>query len=229
MVNLGAIVLLSFSPLLSARPAPKANKVRICARKVLPHLMPLSMATMARPPALSSESRVPSSSAPKNPVSLRLYKVLSTRFDDESTREALQTLSELYTTPSKGKEIAREEEPEADREDEVPRPTQAKDASLKELIPGESAARARKHLRKDMESKLAEGSRAFLQAFAEVDQVRTYVVSPSPDVHARVTEVGRSAGARRGDARRVRRGGGAAQADGRREPDAAGAREQLAR
>ncbi|KAL1761228.1 oligomeric Golgi complex subunit 6 [Schizophyllum commune] len=129
------------------------------------------MATIARPPALSSESRVPSSSGqPKNPVSLPLYKVLSTRFDDESTREALQTLSELYTIPSKGKEIAREEEPEADREDEVPRPTQAKDASLKELIPGESAARARKHLRKDMESKLAEGSRAFLQAFAEVDQ-----------------------------------------------------------
>ncbi|TRM61353.1 oligomeric Golgi complex subunit 6 [Schizophyllum amplum] len=102
----------------------------------------------------------------KNPVSLRLYKVLGTRFDDEPTREALQTLSELYTTASKGKEIARDDDPD----DDAPKPAQAKDALLKELVPGESAARARKHLRKDMESKLAEGSRAFLQAFAEVDQ-----------------------------------------------------------
>jgi len=38
-----------------------------------------------------------------NPVSLRLYKVLSTNFDDEDTRQALGTLSDLYATP-KGKD-----------------------------------------------------------------------------------------------------------------------------
>jgi len=40
-----------------------------------------------------------------------------------------------------------------------------------ENVAGESAARARKNLRRDMENKLAEGSRQFLKAFGEVDQV----------------------------------------------------------
>ena len=37
-------------------------------------------------------------SQPRNPVSLRLYKVLSTNFDDEDTRQALATFSDLYAT-----------------------------------------------------------------------------------------------------------------------------------
>ena len=37
-------------------------------------------------------------SQPRNPVSLRLYKVLSTNFDDEDTRQALTTFSDLYAT-----------------------------------------------------------------------------------------------------------------------------------
>ena len=41
-------------------------------------------------------------SQPRNPVSLRLYKVLSPNFDDD-TRQALVTLSDLYATP-KGKD-----------------------------------------------------------------------------------------------------------------------------
>ncbi|KAJ7814128.1 oligomeric complex COG6 [Mycena olivaceomarginata] len=84
----------------------------------------------------------------RNPISLRLYKVLGTNFDDDATREALQTLSELYATSStlKGKEILRNVEED------------------------ESAARARKNLRRDMERKLAEGSHQFLEAFGEVDQ-----------------------------------------------------------
>ena len=40
-----------------------------------------------------------------------------------------------------------------------------------ESIPGESAVRALKNLRRDMENKLAEGNRQFLRAFVEVDQV----------------------------------------------------------
>ena len=41
-----------------------------------------------------------------------------------------------------------------------------------EGVAGEIAARARKSLRRDVESKLAESSRRFLTAFAEVDKVR---------------------------------------------------------
>ncbi|KAK0502969.1 oligomeric complex COG6 [Armillaria luteobubalina] len=91
----------------------------------------------------------------RNPVSLRLYKVLGTNFDDEATREALRTLSDLYATPShgKGKAVQRGGD-ELDGDDEESR----------------SAAHARRNLRKDMEQKLAEGSRHFLAAFGEVDQ-----------------------------------------------------------
>lgn len=41
-----------------------------------------------------------------------------------------------------------------------------------EAVPGEIAAKARRSLRRDVESKLAESSRRFLTAFAEVDKVR---------------------------------------------------------
>ena len=92
-------------------------------------------------------------SQPRNPVSLRLYKVLSTNYDDEDTRQALGTLSDLYATP-KG-------------EDTI------------ESVPGESAAKARKYLRRDMENRLTEGSRKFLEALGEVDSVRSLFLSPS--------------------------------------------------
>lgn len=111
----------------------------------------------------------------RNPVSLRLYKVLGTNFDHEATREALQTLSELYATSAttvKGKEIARSAEDD-ELDEELVRPTGiVAEELLTEAIPGESAARARKNLRRDMEKKLAEGSHQFLKAFSEVDQVR---------------------------------------------------------
>lgn len=110
----------------------------------------------------------------RNPISLRLYKVLGTNFDDDATREALQTLSELYATSStlKGKEILRNvEEDEVEEEWAKPSGLVAGEL-LTEAVPGESAARARKNLRRDMERKLAEGSHQFLEAFGEVDQVR---------------------------------------------------------
>ncbi|KAK0483339.1 oligomeric complex COG6 [Armillaria novae-zelandiae] len=104
----------------------------------------------------------------RNPVSLRLYKVLGTNFDDEATREALRTLSDLYATPShgKGKAVQRGDD-ELDGDDEESR-VRSKDAT--ELPSAESAVHARRNLRKDMEQKLAEGSRHFLAAFGEVDQ-----------------------------------------------------------
>jgi hypothetical protein len=42
---------------------------------------------------------------------------------------------------------------------------------LRGAPPGDTAAKARKHLRRDIESKMEEGSLRFLTAFAVVDQV----------------------------------------------------------
>ena len=80
---------------------------------------------------------------------MRLYKVLSTNFDDLATREALGTLSDLYASPNV---------------------TNHDDSN--ETHPGEYAAKARRNLRRDMESKLAESSHHFVQALGEVDLVR---------------------------------------------------------
>lgn len=110
----------------------------------------------------------------RNPVSQRLSKVLGTNFDNEDTRQALRTLSDLYAIPTKGKEVQTSRE---DLDDEVGQenteaavPTPS--VVLTETIPGELAARARKNLRRDMEIQLAEGSQKFLQALGEVDAVR---------------------------------------------------------
>ncbi|KAF9524462.1 oligomeric complex COG6-domain-containing protein [Crepidotus variabilis] len=115
----------------------------------------------------------------RNPVSLRLYKVLSTNFEDESTKQALRTLSDLYSTsPSKGNDYSAYAL-NNDIEEEVTghEQTFSTDSSiaqpslpnLTESLPGEVASRARKNLRRDMENQLAEGSRRFLAALSEVD------------------------------------------------------------
>jgi len=106
----------------------------------------------------------------RNPVSLRL-------------------LSDLYATPSpppsttsnKGKESELQQAvlvgEDGDDElvlhdgDMVPTHVTPAPAVLVEDVPGESAARARKNLRRDMENQLAEGSREFLEALGEVDAV----------------------------------------------------------
>ncbi|KII95365.1 hypothetical protein PLICRDRAFT_34211 [Plicaturopsis crispa FD-325 SS-3] len=114
----------------------------------------------------------------RNPVALRLYKVLGTSFNDDATKEALRTLSDLYATPStlsgslKGKEVDRdaEELDDDDIEDDVAPARPALGSAVPENVPGDSAAKARLNLRRDMENKLAEGSRQFLSAFGEVDQ-----------------------------------------------------------
>ena len=107
-------------------------------------------------------------SQPRNPVSLRLYKVLSTNFDDKDTRLALETLSELYATP-KGKDTSVVVE---DVDDEVfCDSVDASTTALVESVPGESAVKARRYLRRDMEIRLTDGSRKFLEALGEVDSV----------------------------------------------------------
>ena len=94
--------------------------------------------------------------------------VLSTNFDDEDTRQALGTLSDLYTTlKSKDALVVVE-----DIDDEVF--CDSVDASttvLAESVPGKSAVKAQKYLRRDMENKLMEGSKKFLEALGEVNSV----------------------------------------------------------
>ncbi|KAI0373041.1 oligomeric complex COG6 [Pilatotrama ljubarskyi] len=119
----------------------------------------------------------------QNPISLRLYKVLGASFDDDATREALDTLAELYAPPpSAGREaegrdvkhdVERNGDEYADDEPEVngARPTGlVAPAGVQENVAGDIAARARKNLRRDVESKLAESSKQFLRAFGEVDK-----------------------------------------------------------
>jgi hypothetical protein len=99
---------------------------------------------------------------------------LGTNFTDKATTEALRTLSELYGTQSTipvshPKTRANGTDSDDDWSDEDA------DAGLavqvqKECL-NETATRARKNLRRDLENKLAQGSQHFLQAFSEVDQV----------------------------------------------------------
>lgn len=106
----------------------------------------------------------------RNPASLRLYKVLGATFDDEATREALSTLSDLYA-PSESTLVAKEDDVSHDEADEAGG-DKIKDVPsfLRGALPGDTAAKARKHLRRDIESKLEEGSLRFLAAFGAVDQ-----------------------------------------------------------
>ncbi|KAF9042684.1 oligomeric complex COG6 [Rhodocollybia butyracea] len=151
--------------------------------------------------SLSSERRPSGSLAPqsRNPVSSRLYKVLGTNYDDESTREALQTISELYASGNlsnlssndsnlKNKELyngtnglfSGDDEDDIE-EDEKYVQSSPGTSEFKENTPGEAAMKARKNLKRDMELKLAEGSRHFLKVLSEVDEklaaLQTHVTS----------------------------------------------------
>ncbi|KAF8470455.1 oligomeric complex COG6 [Russula ochroleuca] len=109
----------------------------------------------------------------RNPVSLRLYKVLGATFEDEATKEALSTLSYLYSLSESSAVIsaAKEDVVAPDGIDEVDMDS-VKDVPsfLRGAPPGDTAAKARKHLRRDIESKMEEGSLRFLAAFGVVDQ-----------------------------------------------------------
>ncbi|KAF9555817.1 COG6-domain-containing protein [Agrocybe pediades] len=115
------------------------------------------------------------SSQSRNPVSARLYKVLSTNFDDEETRQALQTLSDLYATP-KGKEVRVIPE---DADDEFVQNNNADSTAvvLVEDIPGESASRARKNLRRDMEKQVAEGTLAVLSETRQITLLSSFITA----------------------------------------------------
>lgn len=107
----------------------------------------LSQSTATHTRALSSRH---------NPISLRIYKAIGTSFDDPGSREALEIASSFYAPSTKGKEK------ETADEEVLPE---------RRTLKGQTAAMARKHLRKDVEARLAGGSRKFLEAFGEVDKV----------------------------------------------------------
>ena len=85
----------------------------------------------------------------RNPVHSRLYKVLGTSFDDESTKQALSTLSELYVNPK----AQVQDDDESATVDDI-------------------ATRAKKYLRKDFELKLAEGGCADAEMCVASTQMR---------------------------------------------------------
>jgi conserved oligomeric Golgi complex subunit 6 len=142
---------------------------------------PASLSPLPTPTERSSPS-----SAARNPISLRLYKILGTNFQDPSTREALETLSGFYS-PAVG-DVFTSQKPrdDADLEDESGEERRVgmdlnegfMAAALKssgkigDLPAGDIAETARKNFRRDTEMKLAEGSQKFLNAFGAVDKVR---------------------------------------------------------
>ncbi|KAF8889933.1 oligomeric Golgi complex subunit 6 [Infundibulicybe gibba] len=108
----------------------------------------------------------------RNPVTSRLYKVLGTNFEDDATREALWTLSDMYS--GSGTSGARQnfEHEGANGEDGSQKASTHRRADdCNEQIPGELASRARKNLRRDMETRLAEGSNQFLAVLGDLDQI----------------------------------------------------------
>ena len=113
---------------------------------------------MATPTPVPAPSR-------NNPISLRIYKAISTNFDDAASREALEVASGFYAKRDKGKSKASPDLSVSladDDEDLVPR---------RRTLKGQSAAAARRNLKRDVEARMAGGSQRFLDAFGEVDKV----------------------------------------------------------
>ena len=135
--------------------------------------------TLPKTMATASPSPQPAAPSSRNPVALRLYKLLGTNFDDEGTRQALKTVSELYG-PSSATQSRKPIKPsnDSDSDEDEEQDTSATQNTFADTflgsanVPGDTAARARKHLRRDVENKLTEASHKFLNAFGEVDQVR---------------------------------------------------------
>lgn len=94
-------------------------------------------------------------SRPNNPLLHKVQRLLSANLEDSGTRAALDTLGEQEDA------------------EEVPKSTggAANGVGLK----GAGTALKRGGLRKEVEEKMAEGSREFLQAFSEVNNVRSFV------------------------------------------------------
>ena len=123
----------------------------------------------------------------RNPVSLRLYKVLGATFEDKAAKEALNALSDLYF-PSEFPaviSIVKEDAMIPNGVDEVDMDS-AKDVPsfLQGTPPSDTATKAWKNLWHDIESKMEERSLRFLAAHRVVDQVRiTAILFGSPTAY----------------------------------------------
>jgi len=138
----------------------------------------MSLAVSTPSPSTPAQHAAPSTPTPRNPITLRLRKILGTTFTDPATTEALQTLSYLYSTPSVSDAAIQSLEHNADGDnDDSWSDLDSEGTAPRDGISGhsdvanETAARVRKNLQRDLENKLAEGSQHFLKAFGEVDQV----------------------------------------------------------
>jgi len=116
--------------------------------------------------------------ASRNPITLRLRKILGTNFTDQATIEALQTLSELYSISSPAHLQQQRDGGDFDFDDDwndldskEHQHQQQDQPQLNDHAVDETASRARKNMQRDLEKKLTQGSQHFLKAFGEVDQV----------------------------------------------------------
>ncbi|KAG9308405.1 oligomeric complex COG6 [Chiua virens] len=126
-------------------------------------------------PSSTIQHALTSTPSARNPVTLRLRKILGTTFTDPATTEAFQTLSQLYSTSVACVPYTDSTERSIDDEDDwsdldSEGTASGDNGSRQADITNETAARARKNLQRDLENKLAEGSQHFLEAFGEVDQ-----------------------------------------------------------
>ncbi|CAK9785326.1 uncharacterized protein COLE_06649 [Cutaneotrichosporon oleaginosum] len=113
----------------------------------------MASASLLSPGPSGSGGATPTPAASRNnPISLRIYKAIGTSFDDRSSREALEIASSFYSAKGKGR---------ADDDDILP---------IRRTLKGQSAATARRNLKRDIEARMAGGAQRFLTAFGEVDQ-----------------------------------------------------------
>jgi hypothetical protein len=113
----------------------------------------MASASLLAPGPSASGSATPTPAASRNnPISLRIYKAIGTSFDDRSSREALEIASSFYSAKGKGR---------ADDDDILP---------IRRTLKGQSAATARRNLKRDVEARMAGGAQRFLTAFGDVDQ-----------------------------------------------------------
>lgn len=132
----------------------------------------MSLAVLSSSASTTTQHTLPSTPS-RNPITLRLRKILGTTFTDPATTEALQTLSDLYNTPTTSHTEGLEQNVN-DHDDDSWSDLDSEGSALRDGVSdvaSEAAARVRKNLQRDLENKLAEGSQHFLKAFGEVDQV----------------------------------------------------------
>jgi conserved oligomeric Golgi complex subunit 6 len=128
-----------------------------------------------RPSTLSPTSHLRTDTPARNPVSQRLYRALGSSFDDPTARDALITLSSFYASASvdsSKSKPAQEEDDDWDADEFSEEAGKLAVGSISDRLPGEVAAKARKNMRRDVEQRLAESSRQFLEAFGTVNEVR---------------------------------------------------------